>query len=237
MGATTGTFSAVGAGTAKQVKPGEKLVYALSVGGGDDFIGTLLIQSSRDGGISWQTEHNILDALLSFTGTALATLTSTVGTGTCINGTQDNKMYRAYCLVYGETSDAAAYSIEVFPAAGGELASVDYAIGAEDTNVRAITIQLKDSQGFDLAHVQGVVMGVFADAGAAAFATGGSTGIAIGTDGALLAIVAKKLFMLTSESDGDIDLTWTDTGSEAVYLGILIPNGRFAMSAVIQNAA
>lgn len=110
-------------------------------------------------------------------------------------------------------------------------------VGAEVTNVRAITIQLKDANGNDIDYVETVQLMVFADANGTAFAsTGGSTGIAIGTDGALLAVVAKKFFLATSEADGDIDLTWTDTGTEAAYLGVRLPNGRVVMSSAMTNA-
>lgn len=109
-------------------------------------------------------------------------------------------------------------------------------VGAENTNVRAITIQLVDAAGEDINYVAAVMIGVFADAGGLAFVgTGGSTGIAIGTDGALLALVAKKLFMATSEADGDIDLTWTDTGTEAAYLCVFLPNGKLIASAALTN--
>lgn len=110
-------------------------------------------------------------------------------------------------------------------------------VGAEATNVRAITIQLKDANGDDITSRQVVQAFVFADASGNAFATtGGSTGIAIGTDGALLAVVAKKQFTLISEDDGDIDLTWTDTGTEAAYLGILLPSGKLVISDALTNS-
>lgn len=110
-------------------------------------------------------------------------------------------------------------------------------VGAEAGDARAITIQLKDANGEDIAYRQVVHAYVFADANGDAFAaTGGSTGIAIGTDGALLALVAKKAFVLVSEADGSIDLTWTDTGTEAAYLGILLPTGRLVMSGALTNA-
>lgn len=110
-------------------------------------------------------------------------------------------------------------------------------VGAENTNVRAITIQLKDSKGADINYVETVEIILFLDAERTAFvATGGSTGIAIGTDGALLTVVAKKYFLATSEADGDIDLTWTDTGTEAAYLGVRLPNGRIVMSSALTNA-
>lgn len=120
---------------------------------------------------------------------------------------------------------------------GGAVAGASITVGAENTNVRAISIQLKDGQGNDLATRAAVQIGVFADANASAFVgTGGSTGIAIGTDGALLPIVAKKLFLAVSEADGDIDLTWTDTGTEVAYLGVILPNGKIIMSAALTNA-
>lgn len=120
---------------------------------------------------------------------------------------------------------------------GGVVADASIVVGAENTNVRAITIQLKDGQGNDLAHRAAVQIAVLADAQGNAFVgTGGSTGIAIGTDGALLAIVAKKLFLAISESDGDIDLTWTDTGTEAAYLAVILPNGKMIISAALTNS-
>jgi hypothetical protein len=118
----------------------------------------------------------------------------------------------------------------------GMVAGATIDVAAEDNNVRAIAIQLTDASGADIASVQSVQIGVFLNAGATAFVvTGGSTGIAIGTDGALLAIVAKKLFLATCEADGDIDLTWTDTGTEAAYLGVILPNGKIVMSAALTN--
>ena len=110
-------------------------------------------------------------------------------------------------------------------------------VGAENTNVRAITIQLKDAYGNDINYVETVEIGVFLTADRLAWVvTGGSTGIAIGTDGALLTLLAKKYFVATSEADGDIDLTWTDTGTEAAYLGVRLPNGRWVMSDALTNA-
>lgn len=120
---------------------------------------------------------------------------------------------------------------------GGGVAGASIVVGAENANVRAITIQLKDGQGNDLAVRSAVKIAVLADANGDAFvATGGSTGIAIGADGALLPIVAKKLFLAISEADGDIDLTWTDTGTEAAYLAVILPSGKLVISAALTNA-
>ena len=109
-------------------------------------------------------------------------------------------------------------------------------VGAESTDVRAITIQLKDATGADINYVEHVRASLFTTSGMTAYATtGGSTGIAIGTDGALLALVNKKVFILTSESDGDIDLTWTDSGTEPAFLALHLPNGRTIVSAALTN--
>lgn len=110
-------------------------------------------------------------------------------------------------------------------------------IGDESTNVRVITIQLLDAYGKDVAEVTPFELHVFANAAGTAYATtGGSTGVAIGTDGALLAVVAKKIFACTSEADGDWDGTWTDTGTESVAIGIKLPNGNMIITSAFANA-
>lgn len=115
-------------------------------------------------------------------------------------------------------------------------ADASITVGSESTNVRNITIQLKDANGKDINYVETVEILVFTDTTMTAFATtGGSTGLAIGTDGALLAVVAKKFFLATSEADGDIDLTWTDTGTEQVAVGVRLPNGRVVISSAFAN--
>lgn len=110
--------------------------------------------------------------------------------------------------------------------------------GASVANRREITIQLLDAYGRDVDEVTHVWAFVFVDAAGLAIATtGGSTGIAIGTDGAIIdTVTAKKVFILSSEADGDIDLTWTDTGTEAAYLGLRLPNGRMVFSSALTNA-
>lgn len=116
-------------------------------------------------------------------------------------------------------------------------ADASITVGDESTNVRAITIQLKDANGADINYAETVEVIVFGAADMLSFAgTGGSTGLAIGTDGALLAVVAKKYFLATSEVDGDIDLTWTDTGTESVAVGVRLPNGRVVVTAAFANA-
>jgi hypothetical protein len=109
--------------------------------------------------------------------------------------------------------------------------------GATTANTRDITIQLLDAYGADITYVETVDIVMFLTADRLAFvATGGSTGIDVGADGALLDIVAKKVFIATSEADGDIDLEWLDTGTEAAFLALYLPNGRVIMSDALTNA-
>lgn len=118
----------------------------------------------------------------------------------------------------------------------GAVAGATITVGNESTNVRAITVQLTDANGADIASRQAVQIAVLLDANGDAFVTtGGSTGIAIGTDGTLATVIAKKLFLAISEADGDIDLTWTDTGTEAAYLAVILPSGKMVISAAMTN--
>ena len=110
-------------------------------------------------------------------------------------------------------------------------------VGTETTNVIPITIQLEKADGSDLDEVGVVELLIFGDAGKLSAGDGGSTGLALGTDGALISTLeAKKHLVVSSEADGDIDLTFTDTGTSAYYLGVKLPNGNIIMSDVIQMA-
>lgn len=112
-------------------------------------------------------------------------------------------------------------------------ASIDVTVGDD---AGTIAIQLQDANGNDINYVETVMAVLFTSAARTAFATtGGSTGLAIGTDGALLALVAKKVFLLTSEADGDIDLTWTDNATETVALALYLPNGNVVTTAAFAN--
>ncbi len=114
-------------------------------------------------------------------------------------------------------------------------ADASITVSDETNDVRTITIQLKDANGADIDYVETFQLIVFSSAAMTAFATGGSTGVAIGTDGALLALVAKKVFLCTSEADGDWDGTWTDTGTESVSVAVRLPNGRVIPSTAFAN--
>lgn len=108
--------------------------------------------------------------------------------------------------------------------------------GASVANQRAITIQFKDANGNDMQERVRALAFVFGDANGDSISTGGSTGVAAGTDGFLTTLVAKTAFVLHSEADGDWDGTYTDTGTAAAYLGVLLPTGRMVISDAMTNA-
>ena len=110
-------------------------------------------------------------------------------------------------------------------------------VGAENTNVRAITIQLKDAKGNAINYAEMVELIVFSSSAMTDFtATGGSTGIAAGASGKILALVAKKVFRAISTTAGALAVIYTDTGSDAAYLGVRLPNGRIVAGGTLTNA-
>ena len=64
--------------------------------------------------------------------------------------------------------------------------------------------------------------------------TAPATSVAIGTDGAIIKELTTKLaWLLQSETDGDIDLTITETGADTWYLVVVLPNGTQVVSDAI----
>jgi len=110
---------------------------------------------------------------------------------------------------------------------------------ATTANTRDIVVTLLNANGEAIDYVEEVEVRVFLDAARTAYVvTGGSTGITLGAagNGAVLDVVAKKSFLCTTEATGILDLDWLDTGTEAAYLGVKLPGGRYVMSDALTNA-
>lgn len=134
---------------------------------------------------------------------------------------------------YGQLASQQASIIDITP----KCADASITVGAEASDVRNITIQLKDINGNAIDYAETVDIIMLLNASGTDFvATGGSTGIAIGASGKLQTIIAKKRFTAISTTAGVIALTWTDTGTEAAYLGLVLPTGRMIISAALTNA-
>lgn len=133
----------------------------------------------------------------------------------------------------GITSD-----VDELNALDGAPLGVTIAVAAEDTNVVAVTIQLEAAGGDDVAARGSVFAYLSDDANGDSIAgTAPDGGWAIGTDGLLIPVVANKAAVLVSESDGDIDINVTESGTDTWYLIVALPNGTLVASAALTFAA
>lgn len=105
-------------------------------------------------------------------------------------------------------------------------------------DVVTVTIQLEDLAGSDLTASAGCLAYLSDnDDGSSVVATAPDGGIAVGTDGLAIESVADKAMWLVSESDGDIDLIVTESGTKTEYLVIVLPDGTLVVSDAISHAA
>jgi hypothetical protein len=112
-----------------------------------------------------------------------------------------------------------------------------FSIGAEAANVINVAIQLKTALS-DLPR-RGAIFAYLSDDanGDSLAATAPDGGVAVGTDGLLIPVVADKAFNLISESDGSIDLDITHAaGALTLYLILAMPTGQLVASTAITFA-
>lgn len=139
-------------------------------------------------------------------------------------------MATTYKLSVGSRGGSLSGTLDVDGRADGATITLAAPVGTD----RDITIQLTDALGDNVTSIQSVTLYLFLDAAGAAFAvTGGSTGIVDNGAGAILAVVAKKIFAARSDATGSIELRWTDTLSEVAYLGVELPSGRVVYSGAL----
>lgn len=111
-------------------------------------------------------------------------------------------------------------------------------VGAEAADVINVAIQLQGNQSADAAQALGVLAYLSDNSdGSTLIATAHSGGVAVGTDGLAIELTADKVFVLVSESDGDIDLDITEAGAKTAYLVLVAPNGELIVSDAITHAA
>ena len=139
-------------------------------------------------------------------------------------------------LGIGSYGQLVANGINISQAAVDATITVS-AEGASVANKRDITITLKDAHGVAIDYAENFEIVMYLSSAMTDFmATGGSTGIAAGASGKILAVVAKKLFRAITTTSGVCQVIYTDTGTEAGYLAIALPNGRVIGGGVITNA-
>lgn len=118
-----------------------------------------------------------------------------------------------------------------------QVAGATMVVGAEGgSNDINVTIQFTDAAGADMATRVCVPWYLSSDANGDALATAPTGGIAIGTDGLLMETLDNQAGLITSEADGDADVTLIDTGTPTIYLVLVMPNGSLVVSGAITFA-
>jgi hypothetical protein len=117
------------------------------------------------------------------------------------------------------------------------LGTPAFTIGAEAANAINVAVQLKDAAGVNLA-VRGSVTAYLSDSatGADIAATAPDGGVAVGTEGLAIPLVADKAFQLVSNAAGVVDLDIGESGADTFYLVIVGENGGLTVSDAITFA-
>lgn len=145
----------------------------------------------------------------------------------------DNRITRGKALVGGLAMGSGPDQVDF----DSSPLSASITVGTEATNVINVAVQLKNASGGNLAARGSVIAYLSDDAnGDSIAATAPSGGVAVGTDGLAIPLVADKAFCLVSESDGDIDLDITEVGADTWYLIIVTPAGELIASDAITFA-
>ena len=122
-----------------------------------------------------------------------------------------------------------------FPHNGDGVSDVSFSVGAEASNVITVAVQLLNA-GSDPSESFAVGYYLSSDSVGDAMATDPGT-VAAGTDGTVIVEWADDVTgLVKSETDGDIDIAVTHTGTTGYYLNIVLPNGRVKTSAILQFA-
>lgn len=113
----------------------------------------------------------------------------------------------------------------------------DFTVGTEAANAINVAIQLVDRlNGNEVGERVALPWYLSSDANGDAIATAPDGGAAIGTDGLLIEWTANVSGLVISESDGDIDITLTESSTGTWYLVLVAPDGKLLVSGAITFA-
>ena len=122
----------------------------------------------------------------------------------------------------------------------GSVVTLIGANGAgKSSTLRAIAGLIKNKRGSirwngaDIAYRAALPWYLSADANGDTISAAPDSGIAIGTDGLLIEWTANVSGLVISESDGDIDVTLTESTAKSFYLVLVLPGGKLAVSGAI----
>ncbi len=114
---------------------------------------------------------------------------------------------------------------------------IDFSIGAESANAITVSCQLNLGTRACAERVHGT-MYLSSDAnGDALEAASAGLSLAVGTDGVLIETSTDNCFHFVTESDGDFDVTITETtGANTFYLVCMMPDHTISVSSAITFA-
>lgn len=123
----------------------------------------------------------------------------------------------------------------------GRWNQIDFTIGSEaDTgtstgtsNQVSVSCQFKDGIKEIAEGVTGICYLSDDANGNSIAATAPDGGVSAGTDGALEALVAGKVFLFTTEADGDLDINIIKSTADVYYLVFVAPDGKRIVSGAI----
>ena len=115
-----------------------------------------------------------------------------------------------------------------------EPASIDITVSDETTNVRNVTIQVKDGNGAPMQRKRWLDLVLWATTGQAALSSA-STGLAVDTGTiSIAAWTAGKALRVLTDANGQAKLTYTDTGTATAAIEAVCGAAR-ALSAQFAN--
>ncbi len=115
------------------------------------------------------------------------------------------------------------------------LGGATITVGSEQGSTINVVIQLTDQLGRDMASVACVQAYLSDNADGSTVGTAHSTTPAINGDGLLQELITKLVFLLTSESDGDISIDFVDSSAQSIWLCIMLPDGSLVISDAITH--
>jgi hypothetical protein len=118
------------------------------------------------------------------------------------------------------------------------LAAPTLTVGTEATNAIAVTVQLKNLLGANVAEKRVVTWWVSSTAGGTVAATAPTGGTAVTTGTTLVEITAEKIGLAMTDASGVLGLTLTDTGTPTFFVNVSVDGmgGQLVSSAAVTFA-
>lgn len=114
-----------------------------------------------------------------------------------------------------------------------KVATATFVIVDENSDEVDVAIQFVDGLGVDMAVASCISWYLSSDAAGQVIASAPSGGIAIDGDGLLQEFTTNVAGLMTSEADGDVAVTITDTATRDMYLNLVMPDGAIVTSGTL----